>query len=430
MSTRIPAALAASLLAATAHAALAAGTTQRVSVSSAGGQSRGSCSDPALSRTGQLVAFDCDPAADIVVGSGGGGDVYLRDRQAATTTLVSVGTGGAPSDDESLAPKISADGRVVAFESFATNLVAGDTNSARDVFVRDLKAGTTVRASVGLRGRQGGRDSVLSAISGNGRFVAFDTFANNLSGSAHFELMVRDLQLGRTTLESVGTDGRPGDGDTERLASISGDGRFLAFASEAGNLVATDRNPARDVFLRDRQTGRTVLVSVAADGGPANDGSDAPFVSDDGSIVAFSSFASNLVPGDTNGATDAFVRDMKAGRTTRISLGVGGKQANSRTFVTGLSADGRRVLLSSDATNLVAGDTDGVRDDFVFDRVAGTITRVSLGRTGAQPNHDIDGGEAISADGGTVAFATGATNLVPADTNGATDVFVRTPAGP
>src|SRR4051795_7898442 len=292
MPTRIPAALAASLLAATAHVALAAGTTQRVSVSSTGGQSGGSCFSPSLSGNRRLVAFDCVSQADIVPESSGHGDVYLRDRKAGTTTLVSVGAGGVPGDGGSFDALVSRDGRFVAFESFATNLVAGDTNSARDVFVRDLKAGTTVRASVGPRGRQGGRDSVLSAISGNGRFVAFDTFANNLSGSAHFELMVRDLQLGRTTLESVGTDGRPGDGDTERLASISGDGRFLAFASEAGNLVATDRNPARDVFLRDRQTGRTVLVSVAADGGPANDGSDAPFVSNDGSIVAFSSFAS------------------------------------------------------------------------------------------------------------------------------------------
>ena len=140
--------------------------------------------------------------------------------------------------------------------------------------MRDLKAGTTVRAWVGSRGRQGRGTSVLSAISATGRFVAFDTLAKNLSGADRLQLMVRDLKLGRTTLEFVGLDGRPGDDNTDPLASISGDGRFLAFASAAGNLVANDGNPGSDVFLRDRQTGKTVLVSVAADGGRANDTSD------------------------------------------------------------------------------------------------------------------------------------------------------------
>ena len=259
----------------------------------------------------------------------------------------------------------------MAFNSFASNLVPGDTNDASDVFVHDRKAGKTVRASVGRHGEQGQHESVLAAISANGRFVVFVP-SSNLVHVAKLQLMARDLTANTTTLETVGVDGKPGNDSTSPFASISSDGRWLAFSSRATNLTSKpDKNKFDDVYLRNRVAGTTVLVSVAANGGPANGSSGDAFVSDDGTIVAFDSGARNLVAGkDNNGDSDAFVRDMTAGKTTRISLAAGGKPTNGPTSVAGLSPDGQFVLLISSASNLVAGDNNSKQDVFVYDRLA------------------------------------------------------------
>ena len=210
----------------------------------------------------------------------------------------------------------------VAFVSKATNLVAGDSNNVADIFIHDGQTGATTRVSVSSAGDQ----------------------ANGASSDP----------------------------------AISTDGRYVAFVSAATNLVAGDTNGVRDVFVYDRQTGATMRVSVGAGGNQANAASSAPSVSADGRYVAFASLASNLVPGDTNSASDVFVRDRQTGVTTRASVNDSGLQGNNSSWEPSLSADGRYVAFTSQADNLITDDTDGTADVFVVDRQTAQITRVGF----------------------------------------------------
>jgi Tol biopolymer transport system component len=346
---------------------------------------------------------------------------------AATTTRVSVGPGGLESDGHSVGTAISAHGRFVAFGSFATNLVPGDSNGAEDVFVRDRSAGVTQRVSVGAGG-QGNSVSLMPAISADGRYVAFLSGASNLvSGDTNvaFDAFVRDRQARTTVRVSVGSGGQQANGSTDRVA-ISADGRYVAFASDASNLVPGDTNATSDVFVRDLQTGTTRRVSVGSSGRQANGFSSDPALSADGTFVAFDSSATNLVPGDHNGVEDVFVRDLQTGVTRRVSVGTGGV-GNGDSSRPSLSAGGRYVAFVSDATNLVTGDTNGFTDVFVRDRQAATTRRVSVG-AGGQANglsETFDETPTISGNGRYVAFSSEASNLVTGDTNGFEDVFVR-----
>ena len=208
-----------------------------------------------------------------------------------------------------LNPAISADGRFVAFNSFASNLVPGDTNGATDIFVRDRELGTTRRVGVGLGGVQANEASTAAAVSANGRFVAFDSFASNLvPGDDNFarDVFVYDRRAGTTRRVSVGSAGSNGE---SFFPAISADGRFVAFVSSATDLVPGDTNNEDDIFVRDLELGATRRVSVGPGGTQGNGPSSGPALSADGRFVAFEIAANTLVPGDTNGATDIFVRD-------------------------------------------------------------------------------------------------------------------------
>jgi hypothetical protein len=259
----------------------------------------------------------------------------------------------------------------VAFESPATNLVAGDTNASSDIFVRDRVSGTTERVSIDSNGVEGNSGSNNPSISANGRFVAFWSGASNLVAgdtNSSFDVFVHDRQSGTTERLSVDSVGLQGNDDSFS-PSISADGRFAAFYSNATNLVAGDTNGQPDVFVRDRVNGTTELVSVATNGTAANSYSHYPAISADGRFVAFHSNASNLVLGDTNGAIDVFVHDRQLGTTERVSVDTYGAQANSLySYSASISADGRFVAFWSDAWNLVANDTNGSWDVFVRDR--------------------------------------------------------------
>ena len=271
--------------------------------------------------------------------------------------------------------------------------------------------------------------SLDAKVSGNGRYVAFRSQARDLAPGITTPRVwgyVRDFVAGTTERVTVSSNETEANSDVDSLA-ISRDGRFVAFGSMASNLVPNDTNNVGDVFVRDRQAGLTERVSVNSSGGQAARASFAPCISADGRYVAFGSRAPNLVAGDTNAVDDLFIRDRQTAQTRRISLTSGGIQANGSSYACNFSADARFVVFISNATNLVAGDTNAADDAFVRDLVANTTERVSLNSQGEQANQGVPATRtvAISADGRFVAFASGSTNLVPGDTNDGTDVFVR-----
>jgi Tol biopolymer transport system component len=323
-------------------------------------------------------------------------------------------------------PSISADGRYVAFDSDVANLVPGDTNGLSDIFVRDRTAGVTYLVSKNSAGDQGNTYSVYPSVSADGRYVAFMSGATNLvyadtNGVA--DIFVRDRQTGTTTRVSRNSAGVEGN-DGSFSPSISGDGRYVAFPSDATNLVAGDTNGVSDIFVRDRNTGTTYLVSKSSTGEIGNGYSTAPFISADGRYVVFDSYATNLVAGDTNGMSDVFVRDRQTGTTTLVSKSSTGVLGSGNSYYASISADGRYVAFYSYAVNLVTGDTNGVEDIFVRDRQTGTTTRVSKSSAGVEGDGDSIY-PSISADGRYVVFYSAASNLVPGDINGAGDTFVR-----
>jgi Tol biopolymer transport system component len=229
---------------------------------------------------------------------------------------------------------------------------------------------TTERVSISPAGVQGDDQSLLPALSSNGRYVAFESVASNLvPGHTNGELhvFVRDRLSGTTTLVSQSTGGAQGNG-VSSSPSISDDGRIVAFQSEADNLVGNDTNADQDVFVRDLMAGTTRRISVGPMGQQVSQLSAFPSVSDDGRYVAFDSADDNLIPGDTNGVIDVFVRDLMAGTTERVSVATNGDQSQGADNLVGpvaISGDGLHVAFASTADNLVEGDTNGLRDAFV-----------------------------------------------------------------
>ena len=419
------------------------GTPKRGSIASDEMQRNGNSNLSMISADGRFVTFQSyasnlvngDTNHDCVTKDGLSGvncpDVFVYDRDTTEMRRVSVSSNGAQGNSWSAGGgTISADGRYVAFPSAASNLVSGDTNKTYDVFVHDRETGQITSVSVSSVGMQGNRYSYQPFISASGRFVAYSSAASNLVPADTNELIdifVHDREMGQTTRVSVSSDG----GQANRhsyLPSISDDGRYVAFYSEATNLVSGDTNGAADVFVHDRETGQTRRVSVSSEGVQGNFDSKNPSISADGRFVAFTSDASNLVSGDTNGTYDIFVHDRFSGETTRVSVASDGTEANGKNFGSHypyLTADGRYVTFGSFASNLVAGDTNGFVDIFVHDRETGETTRVSVSSTGVQGNSDSYSPSSISDDGRYVAFYSDASNLVVDDTNGCRDIFVH-----
>jgi Tol biopolymer transport system component len=349
----------------------------------------------------------------------------------AATTLISVAVDGKPGAGVSGEPSVSADGRYVAFRSSARNLVGGDTNGVDDVFVRDRVAGVTTRVSVDRNGAEGNGASWAPSISADGRYVAFVSDATNLvpgDTNVFRDVFVHDRLIGWTSRVSGGVLGAPGNDDSLHPA-ISADGRFIAYDSFAGNLVAGDTNRVRDVFEYDQQLDRTVRVSVDSSGTEVRGASRLPSISADGRYVTFESDATTLTGSDTNQATDVFVHDKLTGLTERVSVNAHGDQGQGASTFATMSADGRYVAYQSAAGNLLPnpGDTNGKVDNFLLDRQTSTVTRLNVLSTGGQ---DIDGTTpdvrpSISADGRFTAFDSFAWRLVPFDRNSVGDVFVR-----
>ena len=379
-----------------------------------------------ISPDGRTVAF-ASQAANLVEGDANGTwDVFVHDRATRITSRVSVSTAGREADDSSYGPALSADARFVAFDSWATNLVAGDVNGFRDVLIHDRRTGTTSLISAAPGGKAADGESYGAGLSADGRFVTFSSQADNLvPGDANvaWDVFVHDRLEATTTLVSLASDGSQGNFNSAG-SFISADGRFVAFSSIASNLVPGDTNAVADVFVRDRLTATTTRVSLTVRGAEASSGVYCTGISADGRYIAFYSYAANLVAGDTNRVADAFVHDRQTATTTRVSVTSGGAEGQDSSYAPTLSGDGRFVAFTSRAPNLVSGDINSAGDVVWRDQQGGTMSLVSIATGRAQGNGDSYIGS-ISADGRVVAFDSLATNLVAGDTNGEPDVFVR-----
>ncbi len=385
---------------------------------------------PSISGTGRYIAFQSD-ASNLVAGDTNRvGDVFVRDTRSGATTRVSVRSNevqGNRLSGEAVA--ISADGRFVAYSSRATNLVARDTNRTGDVFVRDLSAGTTTRASVRSDEKQSNGFSQDLAISRHGGFVAFTSGATNLvpgdtNGSP--DAFVRNTVSGTTRRVTIGnSEAQSRSGG--HLSDMSVNGRFVVFSSGASNLVRGDSNRDFDVFVRDRRNGTTRRVSVSSSERQGNDFSgEYATISYDGRYVAFDSYASNLVPGDSNRDSDAFVRDIRAGTTRRVSVSSTGQEGNGGSHEPAISGNGQFVAFTSNASTLTADHANWWFDVFVRDLAGGTTSQASVSSAGELGNLHSDA-PAVSGSGTHVTFQSVASNLAPEDGDDLLDVFLTAP---
>ena len=389
-----------------------------------------------------------------------------------TTTRVSVSSSGEQANGVSYYASISGNRHYVAFQSSASNLVPNDTNNAYDIFVHDLTTRRTERVSVTSDGLEADGESGTPSISADGRRIAFASTADNLAPERTFEyqidVYVHDRDTGKTILASRNVFGLRGNSQSPWDLMISADGRFVAFSSDASDLISDDTNGTTDVFVYDLETDQLTRVSVSSTGAQGNGGSRNPSISADGRYVAFGSMATNLVPG--SGQTQAFVHDTHTGQTIAFP----GKLATPRISPDGryvalmwfdyhfdgynwvelvldvwdmtegrwissslgrctgcessyslisVSWDAARVAFSSDFPTLVEGDLNGMRDVFVYDRPAETVVRVSKGH-GATEANGVSSRPSISSDGRLVAFHSLSNNLVADDTNAQQDIFV------
>ncbi|KAF0176670.1 MAG: repeat-containing protein [Limisphaerales bacterium] len=412
-----------------------------LSINAAGTASgSGASLNPVVSSNGQYVAFVSDAANLVANDNNGARDVFWRDRVSGTTRLVSRTPAGASGNNESDAPVISADGRYVAFHSRASDLVAGDTNAGYDVFLWDAQDNSVTLVSRTATGASGAGDSFVPRLSANGRVVAFLSLAGNLvpnDTNETTDAFAYNLDTAVMSLASVNTNGQSGNGFTG-VPALSADGRHVAFVSRATDLVTNDTSTTEDVFVRDLQLGVTRLVSVnvAGTGGGSRLSFD-PVISADGRFIAFASGATNLVAvPDLNNFPDIFVRDTQLGMTKLASINRLGTAAGSDggnpavrplSFKPVLSADGTKVLFESAAADLVPGDNNNGRDVFLRDLVGDTTTLVSVNRfgTGAGTGLSAITPYSLSADLRYIAFLSDAADLGAADTNGKTDVFLR-----
>ncbi len=345
------------------------GITERVSVASAGTQANDDVFTLNLSANGRYVAFG-SYATNLIVGDTNALiDVFVHDRDTGTTERVSVATAGTQANGESFSPAISSDGRFVAFRSDATNLVLNDTNNNSDIFVHDRQTGATERVSVASDGTQANGDSIYPAISSNGRFVAFSSEASNLvAGDTNnkADIFLRDRQKEKTELIVGPAEFNTASGIIIVAPAIGPDGGFLGFRSNADDLVPGDTNNSFDTFLVDGDTFIAERLSVSSSEVEGNSDSSRPAISSNNRYVVFSSIATNLVSQDTNGSEDVFVRDRDAGKTRRVSIAFDGSEGDDDSFSAVISGDGRFVAFTSFAKNLVAKDTNGVLDIFVI----------------------------------------------------------------
>jgi Tol biopolymer transport system component len=386
---------------------------------------------PSLSTDGQLVVFDSTGESLAAGDANGVGDVFLRDMLTGVTEIVSFSTSGAQGDGGSRYGRMSPSGRFVTFISTAQNFVTpSEIDSHEDVFLRDRTAGTTTKISVSPSGGASDGVSYLPDLSDDGNRVVFQSGAENLvavDGNGVFDVFVRDLAQGTTLLLSRSTGGGGGNKDSYQ-PSISNDGRFVAFTSDANDLVAGDTNNRADVFLYDLQTATLERISLGPNGIEGDGHSREASISGDGGVVIFASSATNLVAGDTNAWQDIFERDTALNTTALLSKSQGGALPNYSSFSSALSVDGRYATFTTGATNITSPPTQQPVGMVRVDRASGAVVPVAL--SGCNVPLTMMTSPAISPDGSIVAFASRSALVVPDDVNDRYDVFVHDPDAP
>jgi Tol biopolymer transport system component len=423
------------VLVARSAGAAAPGLT-RVDTTAAGVQADGTCWEAEVNRDGTWVVFQSyamnllPPNGPFTV------SIFAKNTSTGQLELASANPSGDPGNSASGDPAISADGRYVVFSSTSTDLVANDTNGYADIFRRDLVTGTTELVSRATNGDQADRPSTYPSISGDGRYVTFQSLGENLpdgtrSGPMAEQVYRRDMVAGTTIRISQTAAGVAGN-EVSSVASISENGRFVAYASKATNLVVPDANGSTfDIYWHDTLVGLTLRASVNNARVAANGYSAMPAISGDGRLVAYYSRATNLgLANPTGRRAHVYVRDITTQTTTGMSMDSNYNAGNADSFGPAISYDGRYVSFNSEATNLVPQDGNRAPDVFVRDRVAKTTVRVSLTDTGAEASGSSETGltsykGAISSDGTAVVFDSDATDIVMPDANGPhNDVFL------
>lgn len=401
-------------------------STDLASTSSGGELSNGYSDGPSLSWRGRYLAY-ASVASNLTpeLDDNEENDVFVLDRLSGQVQLVSQNALGEVGSGSSSNPSISADGRFVAFVSEAVNLLPADTDSRSDIYVADTWTGTLRLVSVDSAGVKSNGFCEEPRISADGSRVCFSSDASNLAlGDTGFDadVFAHDLNTGVTVMASRGPGGVEGD-DESFFPWLSGDGRYLVFESTATNLVPGGTDGTALVFLRDLQDGSTRVVSRGLGGNEPSDDCYSPVISADGNRVAYLSFAGDIVPGDANGQADVFVWTRATQATVRASVSSLGAEANDESMGPSLSADGSLVAFSSLASNLAPGDANGNFDVFVHALATGSTSRVSLG---VQPSGPVGASvfPAIAPRAHTIAFHGSTDDVVPGDDNGVPDIFV------
>jgi len=399
--------------------------TTRLSVNSNGIQANNNSYHTSISSNARYIAYWSE-ATNLLPGDTNLAiDIFYYDTVTKKTSRVSVDNNGIQGNGQSVGPSISSDGRYVSYWSEATNLVPGDTNNTRDIFVYDTLTKKNKRVSLSSSGIQGNNHSIAPSLGLDGRYVTYLSYANNLvsgdtNGSA--DIFFFDSLTNKTTRVSADSNGIQGNADS-LYPKISGNGQYITYYSNANNLVPGDTNGVTDIFLYNTISKKTTRINVKSNGIQANAPSFDPSIGENGRYIVYKSLANNLVPGDTNNKFDIFVYDTLTSTTRRASVASNGIQSNGHSHNPSLSGNGTIVVFESEANNLVPGDTNNTRDIFVHNLVTKTTNRISVNSNTAQSNGN-SYLPSLSADGSYVGFHSDANNLVSGDTNGSYDTFL------
>ncbi|MDH5359007.1 MAG: PKD domain-containing protein [Gammaproteobacteria bacterium] len=398
---------------------------ERISVSVGQTQANGNSYLVSNSADGRYVAFGSD-ASNLVAGDTNGvRDVFLRDRSLGTIERISTDSNELQSPYLSRAPSVSADGRYVSFETMGP-LLSGSSAGVFQIYRRDRSNGETHLVSGSSSGVAGNAHSSRSSISADGRYVLFYSRANNLvSGDSNgvHDVFLKDMQTGTLEVISTNSSGIPGNGDSFE-AAMSSDARFVAFTSMATNLIDSSITRQRHVYLRDRQNGTTRLVSKTSSGVLANQPAFSPALSDDGRYIVYYSKASNLAAGVSGSTIQILLYDATSGNNVLLSKNANGTEGNDLSYSPSISADGNLIAFTSFANNLVHGDNNAVSDVILMDRLTNEVRVITQAESGQSGNGSAIGTPVLSRTANSIVFSTYASNLLPGDTNNVADIFV------